>query len=137
VTVDADTLAARPIADQDLLDAQAAGLDVQVAFWDVDPDQVFPNRKLQIPMGVGFVVDQVLIRDDFVAKLISREEALRQRGYDDEAIDRIGDELDAANPFGPEAGLFGAPVVRPGVPPSNGTKAGGTVAATAAPALGG
>jgi hypothetical protein len=137
VTVDADTLAARPIADQDLLDAQTAGLDVLVAFWDVDPDQVFPNRKLQIPMGVGFVVDQVLIRDDFVAKLISREEALRQRGYDEETIGRVVDELDAANPLSSETGLFGAPVVRPGVPAANGTRAGGTVAATAAPGLGG
>jgi hypothetical protein len=131
VTVDADTLAARPLADQDLVDAAALGVEVLSAYWDVDPDQVFPNRKLQIPMGVGFVVDQVLVRDDFTAKLISREEALRQRGYDAEHIELIGGELDAANPFVPETGLFGAPV------PPNGTRAGGTVSATAAPTFGG
>jgi hypothetical protein len=120
VAVDADTLAARPIADQDIVDAQEQGLLVTGAYWDVDPDQVFPNRKLAIPMGTGFVVDEVLVRDDFVAKLISRAEALRQRGMSPDDITRIEEELAGEAPPPPEVGLFGA--VAP-----NGLKAGGTV----------
>lgn len=65
-------------------------------WWAVDPDVVFPNRKLAIRMGTGYVVDDVKIRDDFVADLISREQALRERGYDDGDIRKIVREIDAA-----------------------------------------
>jgi hypothetical protein len=68
------------------------------AFWDVDPDAVFPNRKMEIRMGSGYVVDDVGIRDDYTANLISRQEALRQRGYDDTDIDKIEQEIKDAAP---------------------------------------
>jgi hypothetical protein len=62
---------------------------------DVDPQAVFPNRKIQVRMGSGYIVDEVMIRDDFIAGLISLEEALRQRGEDVDEIARIIGEIDA------------------------------------------
>jgi hypothetical protein len=62
---------------------------------DVDPQAVFPNRKIQVRMGSGYIVDEVMIRDDFTLGLISIEEALRQRGYDSDEIAQIIDEIDA------------------------------------------
>jgi hypothetical protein len=68
-----------------------------VPFWQIDPEQVFPNRSVEIRMGSGYIVDDVQIRDDYTAKLISRKEALRQRGLSDDDIDDIETEItDAA-----------------------------------------
>lgn len=99
-------------------------------WWDVDPAIVFPNRKIKIRVGTGYVVDDVKVRDDFVAELISREEALRKRGYDDPTIKQIIRELDAqadkAIANQPEVGLF------TGGPTSN-IQTGSTLAAPVVP----
>jgi hypothetical protein len=75
-------------------------------------------------MGSGYIVDEVMTRDDFVAGLISLEEALRKRGYDDPEIVKIIEEIDARKPAVPEDGRG----TLPGAPTSAGTKAGSTVA---------
>jgi hypothetical protein len=71
---------------------------VSVAFWEIDPDEVFPNRVVEIRMGSAFIVDDVAIRDDFTAKLIDQKTALKQRGYDDDEIKEIFDATEAAKP---------------------------------------
>lgn len=53
----------------------------------------FPDREIDIRLGTGYIVDDVQIRDDFQAKLISRNEALRKRGYNDPDIKKIEAEL--------------------------------------------
>lgn len=106
-------------------------------WWLVDPETVFPDRKMEIRMGTGYIVDDVRIRDDFVAGLISQEEALRQRGYTDTDLKRVVKEVKAAKPAPTPvaAGAFGVrQVAAPGqtqvvVPAPAGTAAGSTVAA--------
>lgn len=97
-------------------------------WWDIDPQTVFPNRKIAIRIGSGYIVDDVKVRDDFVANLISREEALRKRGYDDPKIKKIIGELDDAaektKAAEPEVGRF-----TPVQPLVTGTQAGSTLAA--------
>lgn len=58
-------------------------------WWEVDPAAVFPDREIEIRMGAGYIVDDVMIRDDFTSGLISQEEGLRRRGYSDEDIEQI------------------------------------------------
>lgn len=86
-------------------------------WWMVDPDTVFPNRKVSIRTGSGYIVDDVKVRDDYVAGLISREEALRKRGYDKPGIKRIMDEIEdeaeRTRPEAPEVGLYGLPQQQP------------------------
>lgn len=60
---------------------------------DVDPLAVFPDRAIEIRLGSGYIVDDVAIRDDYTAGLISQREALRQRGHDEKKIDDIMDEI--------------------------------------------
>ena len=67
---------------------------------------VFPNREMDVRLGAVYIVDDAQIRDDYGAGLISRNEALRQRGYSDEDIERIEAEVSAENPA-PEVGTFG------------------------------
>ena len=103
------------------------GLLPMVAWWLVDPKVTFPNREVEVRMGSGYIVDDVKVRDDFVAELISLKEALRQRGYSKKRIDEIVKEIDEAKPEQPEvpAGGFGArPVASP-----PGTAAGRTLSA--------
>lgn len=64
------------------------------AWVSVDPAAVFPDRRVRIVLGTGFVQDDVKIRDDFKYGLISRREALRKRGYTDTQIQVIIDEID-------------------------------------------
>ncbi len=59
---------------------------------DLTPETVFANRQMTIEMGSGYIVDDVKIRDDFNAKLISQQEALRKRGYGKDDIKAIMDE---------------------------------------------
>jgi hypothetical protein len=66
-----------------------AGLLVEQPFWQIDPAQVFPKRDVEIRMGSGYIVDDVQIRDDYTAGLISQEEALRLRGYADDKIEEM------------------------------------------------
>lgn len=66
------------------------------SYVNVDPTSLFPNRKTEVRMGTGHVVDDARIRDDFTARLISLEEALRQKGMGDEDIRLILSELQGA-----------------------------------------
>lgn len=104
------------------VDAVPDGWDVLTRWWEVDPEMVFPDRKIAIRLGSGYIVDDVKVRDDFVAQLISREEALRKRGYDNRQIKMVIEELDEESEktaeAAPEVGLFTA-----------GTQAGNAVAA--------
>lgn len=61
----------------------------------IDPLKTYPQRSAEIRTGSGGVVDAAQIRDDFTANLISREEALRLRGYTNTEITTITGELDA------------------------------------------
>lgn len=65
---------------------------------DAEPEVELPNRKMAIHMGSGYIVDDVKIRDDFISGLISLQEALRQRGYDDTERTKITAELKAEDP---------------------------------------
>jgi hypothetical protein len=56
---------------------------------------VFQNRAMEVRLGGVYIVDDAQIRDDFAAGLISREEALRKRGYTDEEIGEITSEAAA------------------------------------------
>lgn len=60
-----------------------------------DGEDPFSNRTMEIRMGSGYVVDEVLIREDYAADLISRREALRRRGSSNDDITRIEGEIDA------------------------------------------
>lgn len=102
------------------------GIVPMAAWWDVDPMEVFPDRTMKITMGTGYVVDDVMIREDFVAELISREEALRKRGYGPDEITDIVDEIEKAKPAAAEDGTTsgGADVV----PGRFGVQSGSTVA---------
>lgn len=76
---------------------------------EVDPDVGrFPNTTIEIRLGSGYIVDDVQVRDDYQARLISRREALRKRGYDDDDIDKIIKEIDEENVAanGTESGRF-------------------------------
>lgn len=83
----------------------------------VDEDgERFPNREMELRMGSGYVVDEVLIREDYAADLISRREALRRRGLSNDDIKLIEQEIDEekstaasrvigeASRFAPQAG---------------------------------
>lgn len=92
--------------------ADVAYVDVDgepVPSWEtVDPEVVFPNRTVEIRLGSAFVVDDVLHRMDFQAGLISRREALRKKGYDDEAVEQVVAEVEFEQPQLPElTGLGG------------------------------
>lgn len=77
----------------------------------------FPVRDVDVRLGGVYVVDDVQVRDDFVAGLISRQEALRKRGYDDDEIADIIAEIDEDAPPAAETGTFGLPEVMPTVVP--------------------
>lgn len=59
------------------------------SYLEVDPASRFPNRKMEVRLGTGQVIDDAKIRDDFTAGVISLEEALRLKGYDDTTIRKI------------------------------------------------
>lgn len=64
-------------------------------WWLVDPDVKYPDRMSEVRFGTAYIVDEVEVRNDFIAGIISQEEALRQKGYDEEQIKRILDEMAA------------------------------------------
>lgn len=74
------------------------GLIPVVLFEGVNPADVFENRAIDIQMASGYIVDAVAVRDDFTAKMISQQEALRQRGYTEPQIQQIMGEMEAAAP---------------------------------------
>lgn len=127
--MDVDTAEFTPFTDEEAMFAAAdveAGQVPMAAWWDVDPAEVFPNRTVKITLGTGYVVDDVMIREDFVAELISREEALRKRGYEPDEIVDIVEEIDKEKPTPAEDGTSdgGATVV----PTRFGVQSGSTVA---------
>lgn len=65
----------------------------------------FPDRTFKISLGSGGVIDEVQIRDDYTAGLISRAEANRRRGTDPDTIKRIDDEIEEEKPKEPETGV--------------------------------
>jgi hypothetical protein len=125
-TVGGEFVPAEQVDDEDVV----ALTEMGTAWESVDPAVVFPNRKIVIRMGNGYIVDDVMVRDDFTAGLYSRAEALRQRGYDSADIDAIQSEIDDEQPATEAAGLPPAPTGRlaaVGAAPPVGTKAGSTV----------
>lgn len=64
----------------------------------VDPDEVFEDRTMTIVMGSGYIVDEVMLRDDFTAGLVSRRYALRKRGLTDPEIDEIDEQIAKEKP---------------------------------------
>ncbi|QGJ96453.1 portal protein [Arthrobacter phage BeatusComedenti] len=71
----------------------------------IDPADVYPNREFKIQLGSGYVVDEALTREDFVAKIISRKEVLRKRGYSEPEINKIVAEIEEEAPPEPETGV--------------------------------
>jgi len=61
-------------------------------FWDVELNDI--DRTIKVDFGTAYIVDEVAVRDDFLSGMISRREALRKNGYDDDEIEQI--ELDLA-----------------------------------------
>jgi hypothetical protein len=103
------------------------------AWWEVVPDLVFPNRKVEVKMGSGYIVDDVKNRDDFIAGLVSQRWALRARGLSDDQIDEIQAQQDEEKPVHEASGVFGGIAYAPAVAELPGTAAGvGTPSGTAA-----
>lgn len=108
------------------------------AFWEVDPSEVFDDREIDVTMGTGYIVDDVAIRDDFTAKLISQQEALRKRGYADDEIKDIMEEQKESSPqeaqISPEARAAAAAAAAGQPAPASGAPAqpvgGGTLRST-------
>lgn len=73
----------------------------------IDPLAVFPpdQRDFDVSLGTGYVVDTVLLQTEYEKKLISRRRYLKERGYTEDEIDEIEDELDFEKPPEPEMGL--------------------------------
>lgn len=80
---------------------------------------MFPDRKIEITFGTGYIVDDVRVRDDYTAGLVSRASALRDRGKTPDEIDEIQREIDRE-----QGGAEAAPTF------TTGTSAGSTVAGT-------
>lgn len=127
--VDLQSGAVLPVADEAALLPVAEDAVVLSQWWLTDPQAVFPDRVIEIRMGSGYIVDDVKVRDDFVANLVSRRYALQVRGLDDGTIDEIEEQIKDAEPEVPETSAFGSlPVVQPGGAGTSGTAAGSTVA---------
>ncbi|MDL5159425.1 hypothetical protein [Actinomycetospora termitidis] len=58
---------------------------------DTDP---YPNRRIIVSLGTGWIVDEAKFRDDFNAKALSRRGMWRERGRPEDWIDRNEEELD-------------------------------------------
>ena len=85
-----------------------------VEWWSIDPTTAYTDRRIGIRLGSAGIVDDVRIRDDFTSGLISRAEALRQRGVPEPAIAEIQAEVVAeadANAGPNEAGSFSGSLV--------------------------
>lgn len=84
-----------------ILDDPDEDLDTDLVPDETDPipgwvgyeGDMFPNRVMQIRLGSGYVVDDVIIRDDYTSGLTSRADALRARGRSNEDIEKIEDEI--------------------------------------------
>lgn len=112
------------VKPDDVLDVVPEGSVYLTRFWEVDPQTVFPNRDVKIQMGSGYIVDDVAVRDDYTADLISRQEALRQRGRTPDEIEQIVEERQE------EKATEGTTTTTGGAPPATSTGAGSTVGGT-------
>lgn len=106
--------------DRDLTsdDLPAEAADMVHMWWTTDPSMIYPERRIGIRFGSSWIVDDVRIRDDVAAQIISKREGLRQRGYGNTEIERIMDELAAEQSLD-----LSAPVI------ASSLQAGSTVAA--------
>ena len=90
------------LADQVLV-GEGEENQVATAWWavedQVDRGGVFSEsaRVFEVRFGSAYIVDEVGNRDDYVAGLVSREEALRQKGYSDEKVDEVIAEIEASD----------------------------------------
>lgn len=50
--------------------------------------------EITVRLGSAYIVDDVMVREDFAAGLVSRREALRKRGYDEDEIETIVGEIE-------------------------------------------
>lgn len=113
------------VPEDSLLMSLPEGVLPMTAWWEVDPAEVFANRKISIKMGSGYIVDDVMVRDDYVAGLISRAEALRKRGYEPKEIAEIEAEVQKEAEAAAQSAMAGQ---TPGESaPSSSTRAGSTV----------
>jgi hypothetical protein len=114
------------------------GASAAQAWWEVSPDLVFPNRRVEVKMGSGYIVDDVKNRDDFTAGLVSQRWALRERGLSDDQIDEVQAQQDEEKPKYEATGVFGGiayapptpeqvPTAVPGVGAPAGTAAGASL----------
>lgn len=72
---------------------------------EVDPASEFPNRIMEIRLGSGYIVDDVMVREDYNAGLFSLRETLRRRGLTDPQIDKVIDEMNEEKPPQPEVAV--------------------------------
>jgi hypothetical protein len=91
--------------DDEQADVETDETSVDLVDGDDKALTMFPKRKFSISLGSGGVIDEVQIRDDFTAGLISRGEALRRRGADQPTVDKIDEEIKKEAPPAPETGL--------------------------------
>jgi hypothetical protein len=71
-------------------------VELTTSYNALDPKTAFPERAMKVNVGSGDIVDIAAIRDDFTAKLISQQEALRLRGKSAPEIEEIMKEQQAA-----------------------------------------
>ncbi len=67
------------------------------AFWLIKPEEIWTYRMVRIDFGTAYIIDEVAVRDDFIARIISQDEALRQKGYTNIEIGQILAEQEEAN----------------------------------------
>jgi hypothetical protein len=80
------------------LDVDAYVRESREDFWNVDPLATWPDREIEVDFGTAYIVDEVAVRDDFVAGIISQQEALRLRGYTDDEIEAMMAEMEDEEP---------------------------------------
>jgi hypothetical protein len=116
--VDVDSL------QPELLDAEG--------YVQLTPETVYANRQMTIEMGSGYIVDDVKTRDDYTAKLISQEEALRKRGYGEDEIKEIIKEQEdsAARSLQRQSEAFGTGTEATARPFGRGTQGGNATGST-------
>jgi hypothetical protein len=116
-----------PTAEADLA---AVGEAVLTRMDEIDPLTVFPaaKRVFKVHLGSGYVVDRVMLRDDYAAGLISRGEFLRQTGYTDKEIKVIEEEIDKEKPPAVETGLGADAIAAAAAAKAAGEKATGKLA---------
>jgi hypothetical protein len=86
-----DAYARAELLDPVLLDDGTFSEQLRM-FWTIKPEEVWSYRLVRIDFGTAYIIDEVAVRDDFVASIISQDEALRQKGYTNIQIGQIKSE---------------------------------------------